>query len=99
MAIDESVPAPVLSAVPTVVFGFFALRVLGPDLIQPLFDTSQTTNLTNENIASFQRQIGPGNLDLTGGITVQTAGVALGYWRDEALTAQRFADEVKSFLR
>jgi phosphate transport system permease protein len=29
----------VLAGVPSVVFGFFALRVLGPDLIQPLFGT------------------------------------------------------------
>ncbi len=35
----------VLAGVPSVVFGFFALRVLGPDLIQPLFNTSQTTSL------------------------------------------------------
>lgn len=27
------------------VFGFFALRVLGPDLIKPLFDTTQNTSL------------------------------------------------------
>ena len=35
----------VLAGIPSVVFGFFALRVLGPDLIQPLFDTPQTTSL------------------------------------------------------
>ncbi|MFM7253699.1 MAG: phosphate ABC transporter permease subunit PstC [Ilumatobacteraceae bacterium] len=35
----------VLAGVPSVVFGFFALRVLGPDLLQPLFDTPQTTGL------------------------------------------------------
>ena len=35
----------ILAGVPSVVFGFFALRVLGPDLIQPLFNTSQKTSL------------------------------------------------------
>jgi phosphate transport system permease protein len=35
----------VLAGVPSVVFGFFALRVLGPDLIQPLFGTPQKTSL------------------------------------------------------
>lgn len=41
----------VLAGIPSVVFGFFALRVLGPDLIQPLFDTSQTTNLLVTGVA------------------------------------------------
>ena len=35
----------ILAGVPSVVFGFFALRVLGPDLIQPLFNTPQATSL------------------------------------------------------
>lgn len=35
----------VLAGIPSVVFGFFALRVLGPDLIKPLFDTPQNTSL------------------------------------------------------
>jgi phosphate transport system permease protein len=35
----------VLAGVPSVVFGFFALRVLGPDLIKPLFGTTQNTSL------------------------------------------------------
>ncbi len=35
----------ILAGVPSVVFGFFALRVLGPDLIKPLFDTTQNTSL------------------------------------------------------
>lgn len=35
----------VLAGVPSVVFGFFALRVLGPDLIQPVFGTPQKTSL------------------------------------------------------
>lgn len=41
----------VLAGVPSVVFGFFALRVLGPDLIQPLFDTSQKTSLLVTGVA------------------------------------------------
>ena len=41
----------VLAGVPSVVFGFFALRVLGPDLIQPLFNTSQTTSLLVTGVA------------------------------------------------
>jgi len=41
----------ILAGVPSVVFGFFALRVLGPDLIQPLFDTSQKTSLLVTGVA------------------------------------------------
>ena len=41
----------VLAGVPSVVFGFFAVRVLGPDLIQPLFNTSQTTSLLVTGVA------------------------------------------------
>lgn len=41
----------VLAGVPSVVFGFFALRVLGPDLIQPLFDTQQRTGLLVTGVA------------------------------------------------
>lgn len=41
----------VLAGVPSVVFGFFALRVLGPDLIQPLFNTTQTTSLLVTGVA------------------------------------------------
>ena len=35
----------ILAGVPSVVFGFFALRVLGPDLIKPIFNTPQNTSL------------------------------------------------------
>jgi len=41
----------VLAGVPSVVFGFFALRVLGPDLIQPLFGTPQKTSLLVTGVA------------------------------------------------
>ena len=41
----------VLAGIPSVVFGFFALRVLGPDLIQPLFGTPQTTSLLVTGVA------------------------------------------------
>lgn len=41
----------VLAGIPSVVFGFFALRVLGPDLIQPLFGTTQTTSLLVTGVA------------------------------------------------
>ncbi|MFM2183849.1 MAG: phosphate transporter permease protein, partial [Actinomycetota bacterium] len=41
----------VLAGVPSVVFGFFALRVLGPDLLQPLFDTPQSTGLLVTGVA------------------------------------------------
>lgn len=41
----------ILAGVPSVVFGFFALRVLGPDLIQPLFDTPQSTSLLVTGVA------------------------------------------------
>lgn len=41
----------ILAGVPSVVFGFFALRVLGPDLIQPLFDTTQKTSLLVTGVA------------------------------------------------
>lgn len=41
----------VLAGVPSVVFGFFALRVLGPDLIQPLFDTRAPTSLMVTGVA------------------------------------------------
>lgn len=41
----------VLAGIPSVVFGFFALRVLGPDLIQPIFDTTQSTSLLVTGVA------------------------------------------------
>jgi len=41
----------VLAGIPSVVFGFFALRVLGPDLVQPLFGTSQSTSLLVTGVA------------------------------------------------
>jgi phosphate transport system permease protein len=41
----------ILAGIPSVVFGFFALRVLGPDLIEPLFDTPQTTGLLVTGVA------------------------------------------------
>lgn len=41
----------VLAGVPSVVFGFFALRVLGPDLIQPLFGTRAPTSLLVTGVA------------------------------------------------
>ncbi|MEK7423375.1 MAG: phosphate ABC transporter permease subunit PstC [Actinomycetota bacterium] len=41
----------VLAGVPSVVFGFFALRVLGPDLIQPLFGTRTPTSLLVTGVA------------------------------------------------
>jgi len=41
----------VLAGVPSVVFGFFALRVLGPDLIKPLFGTTQNTSLLVTGVA------------------------------------------------
>lgn len=41
----------ILAGVPSVVFGFFALRVLGPDLIQPLFGTPQSTSLLVTGVA------------------------------------------------
>lgn len=41
----------VLAGIPSVVFGFFALRVLGPDLVQPLFDTTQATGLLVTGVA------------------------------------------------
>lgn len=41
----------VLAGIPSVVFGFFALRVLGPDLIKPLFDTTQNTSLLVTGVA------------------------------------------------
>ncbi|HNJ96698.1 MAG TPA: phosphate ABC transporter permease subunit PstC [Ilumatobacteraceae bacterium] len=41
----------VLAGIPSVVFGFFALRVLGPDLIKPLFNTSQNTSLLVTGVA------------------------------------------------
>ncbi len=41
----------VLAGVPSVVFGFFALRVLGPDLVQPLFDTTAPTSLAVTGLA------------------------------------------------
>jgi len=41
----------VLAGVPSVVFGFFALRVLGPDLIQPLFGTRSPTSLLVTGVA------------------------------------------------
>ncbi|MBW3627674.1 MAG: TonB-dependent receptor [Gemmatimonadetes bacterium] len=36
-------------------------------------ETAQTTNLTNDNILSAQRELGPGTLDVTGGFSVQTS--------------------------
>lgn len=41
----------VLAGIPSVVFGFFALRVLGPDLVKPLFGTAQTTSLLVTGVA------------------------------------------------
>ncbi len=41
----------VLAGIPSVVFGFFALRVLGPDLIKPIFDTTQNTSLLVTGVA------------------------------------------------
>lgn len=41
----------VLAGVPSVVFGFFAIRLLGPDLIKPLFDTHQNTSLLVTGVA------------------------------------------------
>jgi phosphate transport system permease protein len=41
----------VLAGIPSVVFGFFALRLLGPDLIQPLFDTRTPTSLLVTGVA------------------------------------------------
>jgi phosphate transport system permease protein len=41
----------VLAGIPSVVFGFFALRFLGPDLIQPLFGTRTPTNLLVTGVA------------------------------------------------
>jgi hypothetical protein len=40
-----------LAGIPSVVFGFFALRFLGPDLIQPLFGTRTPTNLLVTGVA------------------------------------------------
>jgi phosphate transport system permease protein len=41
----------VLAGVPSVVLGFFAIRVLGPDLLQPLFHTPQSKNLLVTGVA------------------------------------------------
>lgn len=41
----------ILAGIPSVVFGFFALRVLGPDLVQPLFGTTQSTSLLVTGVA------------------------------------------------
>jgi phosphate transport system permease protein len=41
----------VLAGVPSVVFGFFALRILGPELIQPLFNTRTPTSLLVTGVA------------------------------------------------
>lgn len=41
----------VLAGIPSVVFGFFALRVLGPDLIKPLVGTATNTNLLVTGVA------------------------------------------------
>lgn len=41
----------VLAGIPSVVFGFFALRVLGPDIVEPLFGTPQVTSLLVTGIA------------------------------------------------
>ncbi|HEY6156361.1 MAG TPA: TonB-dependent receptor [Gemmatimonadales bacterium] len=42
--------------------------------------TSQGRNLTSENTITYARPLGPGNLDLLGGFSVQT-------WYDESVTA------------
>ena len=42
--------------------------------------TSQGRNLTSENTIAYARPLGPGNLDLLGGFSVQT-------WYDESVTA------------
>jgi phosphate transport system permease protein len=41
----------VLAGIPSVVLGFFALRVLGPDLIQPLFNTDDPKNMLVTGVA------------------------------------------------
>jgi phosphate transport system permease protein len=41
----------ILAGIPSIVFGFFALRVLGPDFIQPLFNTPRPTNLLVTGVA------------------------------------------------
>ena len=41
----------VLAGVPSVVFGFFAIRLLGPDLVKPLFGTEQSTSLLVTGVA------------------------------------------------
>ena len=41
----------VLAGIPSVVFGFFALRFLGPELIQPLFGTRTPTSLLVTGVA------------------------------------------------
>ena len=41
----------ILAGIPSVVFGFFALRVLGPDLVQPLFGTPGATSLLVTGVA------------------------------------------------
>ncbi|MFZ9629707.1 MAG: phosphate ABC transporter permease subunit PstC [Ilumatobacteraceae bacterium] len=41
----------VLAGIPSVVFGFFALRLLGPDIVQPLFGTPQATSLLVTGVA------------------------------------------------
>lgn len=41
----------VLAGIPSVVLGFFALRFLGPDVIQPLFNTSDPKNMLVTGVA------------------------------------------------
>lgn len=41
----------ILAGVPSIVFGYFALRVLAPDLVQPLFDTPQRGSLLVTGLA------------------------------------------------
>lgn len=40
-----------LASIPSVVLGFFAIRFLGPNLIQPIFDTPSTKNLLVTGVA------------------------------------------------
>ncbi len=40
-----------LASIPSVVLGFFAIRFIGPEIIQPLFDTRATKNLLVTGVA------------------------------------------------